>query len=169
MSQAPQKLTWTADKPQQTDCLDLTFVFWCRKKCQLKAKKNQLTILQKSMRHIYSCSTLACFHLLPPSLGMFVQAKEVRPAKKQHIDLAVGWFRGNRNCRGRWQEIQISSLTSLYECGSRFRAEEKSAAISLIPPRGPRPQTLDGNVRSIRPGRGEPFFLAMLLLPLGKL
>ena len=61
-------------------------------------------------------------------------------------------------------------LTSLYECGSRFRGEEKSAAISLILPRGPRPQTVDGNVRSIGPGEGRTTSNHLALQqPLGKL
>ena len=72
MSQTPQMFTWTGDKPQQTDCLALV---------SSESKNIQLTILQKSMPHIYSCSTLPCFHLLPPSLGMFAQGKEVQRQK----------------------------------------------------------------------------------------
>ena len=150
MSQTPQMFTWTGDKPQQTDCLALV---------SSESKNIQLTILQKSMPHIYSCSTLPCFHLLPPSLGMFAQGKEVQRQKSVvNVSIWQEWVLlkwGNLNCR--WREIRCCPkflLTSLYECGSRFRGEEKSAAISLIPPRGPRPQTVDGNVRSIQPTEG---------------
>ena len=68
-----------------------------------------------------------------------------------------------------WQEIrccpntrlpQISSLTSLYECGSHFRAEEKSAAISLIPPRGPDRRPSMGTSDQSNQEGGEPFFLS---------
>ena len=81
------------------------------------------------------------------------------------------WKWDNLNCR--WKEILCCPkflLTSLYECGSHSRAEEKSAAISLILPRGPRPQTVDGNVRSIGPGEGRTTSNHLALQqPLGKL
>ena len=81
---------------------------------------------------------------------------------------------GNLNCpamaRNPLLLPQISSLTSLYECGSHFGGGEKSAAISLIPPRGPRPQPVDGNVRSIQPRGGRTIFPNHTLLPsIGKL
>ena len=128
-----------------------------------------------------------CFHLPPLSLGMFVQGKEVQRAKnrRQCIDLArvglaeVGQSElppmarnpllrfGKKSSFQFWQEILCCPkflLTSLYECGSHFREEEKSAAISLIPPRGPRPQTVDGNVRSIQPREGRTIFFQPCLL-----
>ena len=62
-------------------------------------------------------------------------------------------------------------LTSLYdECGAIFLREEKSAAISLIPPRGPAPQTTamgiadQSNRRVEEEGEGA-IFLDHALIP----
>ena len=175
MSQTPQKFTCTGDKPQQTDCLDL-FSDVAARRILRKAKNVQLTILENQW-HTYSCSTLPCFHLLPPTEPWYVcTRKRGSTGKKLSAMYRFGKYLGlaevGQSELPLWQEIRCCPkflLTSLYECGSHFRGEEKSAAISLIPPRGPRPQTVDGNVRSIPPRRGEPFFCPFpLFLPLGK-
>ena len=109
--------------------------------------------------HTYSCSTLPCFHLLPPSLGMFAQGKEVQRAKKrrQCIDLArVGFAEVGQS------ELPVARNPMLPQISSHFplRVRQPFSSWGKIcgnqsnSTQRTRPQTVDGNVRSIHPREG---------------
>ena len=118
---------------------------------------------------------------------MFAQGKEVDAGGKKtagNVQSICCWQEGlaevGNNLNGRWQFLpgkksvkkksvcvpQISSHFSLRRVRRHFPEEEKSAAISLIPPRGPAPQTAamgiadQSNRRGRRWGRGQ-FFWTM--------
>ena len=116
---------------------------------------------------------------------MFAQGKEVDASGKKTAGNAqsiccweVGLAEVGDNLNGRWQSLpgkksvqksvcvpQISSHFSLRRVRRHFPEEEKSAAISLIPPRGPAPQTAamgiaDQSNRRRRGRRGQ-FFWTM--------
>ena len=116
---------------------------------------------------------------------MFAQGKEVDASGKKtagNVQSICCWEVGlaevGNNLNRRWQSLpgkksvqksvcvpQISSHFSLRRVRRHFPEEEKSAAISLIPPRGPAPQTAamgiaDQSNRRRRRRRGQ-FFWTM--------